>query len=120
MIHSPAGYVSRLTSRTGQPGGSVKTMSAREPARTRETLDGSRHAICPAHLDPNRLEPPSSRPSLCPERLAEVAEILAVGLVRLRARQSSRLSAHPGERFVDFMPAESGVRTRRVRGGKNT
>jgi hypothetical protein len=36
------------------------------------------------------------------ERLAEVAEILAAGLVRLRSRQSRRQSDDYGESFVDF------------------
>src|SRR5688500_6159044 len=36
------------------------------------------------------------------ERLNEVALILALGLVRLRARQSSRLSAASENSFVDF------------------
>jgi hypothetical protein len=42
------------------------------------------------------------------ERLAEVAEILAAGLARLRARQSSRLSADPGENSLDCATHQSG------------
>ncbi len=47
------------------------------------------------------------------ERLAEVAEILALGLVRLRARLSSPLSRDSGESSLPFMPAESGGATGR-------
>ena len=54
------------------------------------------------------------------ERLAEVAELLALGLVRLRARQSSGLSHDRGERFVDFMAGESGGHTRRETAGRTT
>jgi hypothetical protein len=44
-------------------------------------------------IDPGRLS--------AAERLAEVAEILAAGLMRLRARQSSHLSADFGESSLD-------------------
>ncbi len=52
------------------------------------------------------------------ERLAEVAEILAAGLVRLRARQSSPLSPDSGESSLHFMPAKSGRATGRERAGR--
>ena len=39
------------------------------------------------------------------ERLAELAQILALGLMRLHARKSSRLSADCGESLVD-LPAD--------------
>jgi hypothetical protein len=42
------------------------------------------------------------------ERLDEIADILAAGLVRLRARKSSGLSAHRGESSLDFSPDQSG------------
>ena len=42
------------------------------------------------------------------ERLSDLAEILALGLMRLRARKSSQLSAETGESSLHFMPAESG------------
>ena len=42
------------------------------------------------------------------ERLAELAELLARGLVRLRAKQSSRLSAGRESSFVDFAGDQSG------------
>ncbi len=42
------------------------------------------------------------------ERLAEVAEILAAGLMRLRARQSSHLSADHGESSLDCVAHQSG------------
>jgi hypothetical protein len=38
----------------------------------------------------------------------EIAEILAAGLVRLRARQSSTLSADRGESSLDFARHRSG------------
>ena len=42
------------------------------------------------------------------ERLAEIAEILARGLMRLHARKSSPLSADRGDSSVDFLPDRSG------------
>jgi hypothetical protein len=42
------------------------------------------------------------------ECLTEIAEILATGLVRLRARQSSTLSADRGESSLDFTGHQSG------------
>jgi hypothetical protein len=50
------------------------------------------------------------RPELmtAPERLAEVAAILAAGLVRLRARQSSKVSAEPRESSLDCVAHQSG------------
>ena len=44
-------------------------------------------------IDPARLSPA--------ERLAEIAEILAAGLIRLKARKSSHLSADCGESSLD-------------------
>ncbi len=42
------------------------------------------------------------------ERLDEIAEILALGAMRLIARKSSRLSAADGETSLDFTPDQSG------------
>jgi hypothetical protein len=42
------------------------------------------------------------------ERLGELAAILSVGLMRLQTRQSSHLSAIPGDSYLDFMPNQSG------------
>jgi len=42
------------------------------------------------------------------ERLAEIAEILAAGVVRLRARQSSPLLLSPGESSLDCAGDQSG------------
>jgi hypothetical protein len=42
------------------------------------------------------------------ERLAEIADILAVGLVRLRARKSTPLPRDRGESSLDFSPDQSG------------
>ena len=41
-------------------------------------------------------------------RIAETGQILALGLMRLYARKSSRLSADRGDSLVDFMPDRSG------------
>ena len=56
-------------------------------------------------------ETPISGPNpLCPERmsaqarLAEIGRILAAGVMRLNAAQSSGLSAETGDSFVDFLP----------------
>ena len=42
------------------------------------------------------------------ERIAEIAEIVALGFMRLRARQSSELSRHCGESSLDCIPHQSG------------
>ena len=42
------------------------------------------------------------------ERLAELGQILAAGLMRLQARQSSQLSDDCGDSSVDFLPDRSG------------
>ena len=42
------------------------------------------------------------------ERLAELADILALGLMRLRARKSSELSRDRGESSLHFTPEQSG------------
>jgi hypothetical protein len=42
------------------------------------------------------------------ERMAEIAEILAVGLTRLEARKSSRKTAEFGESSLHFSPGQSG------------
>jgi hypothetical protein len=52
-------------------------------------------------LDPNRMT--------ASERLSELADLLALGLVRLRARQSSEVSRDHGESSLDCSPGESGV-----------
>ncbi len=41
------------------------------------------------------------------ERLAELGQILARGLIRLHARKSSRLSADHGDSCVDFRTSPS-------------
>lgn len=42
------------------------------------------------------------------DRIAEIGEILALGLVRLRARQSTELSAAGGESSLDCVGTQSG------------
>jgi len=51
------------------------------------------------------------------ERLDEVAEILALGLMRLKANKSSVLSAHRGESSLDCAPHQSGHANARKRPG---
>jgi hypothetical protein len=51
-------------------------------------------------------------------RFAEIGRILAAGVARLNAVQSSGLSAETGDSFVDFPPRKSGVRrAKRIRIG---
>jgi hypothetical protein len=54
------------------------------------------------------MNPLSSDRLTAAERLTEVASILATGLVRLRTRQSSRLSGDRENSFVDFTANQSG------------
>jgi hypothetical protein len=42
------------------------------------------------------------------ERLDEIADILAVGLIRLKARKSRRLSADARDSCLDYTPHQSG------------
>jgi len=42
------------------------------------------------------------------ERIAEIGQLLARGLIRLYARNASHLSADQGESFVDFSAHQSG------------
>ena len=42
------------------------------------------------------------------ERIAEIGRLLSLGLMRLHARKSSRLSADRGDSSVDFLPDQSG------------
>jgi hypothetical protein len=53
----------------------------------------------PNGIDPSRL--------CAAERLDELAEILATGLMRLKARKSSSLSAHGGESSLDYPSEQS-------------
>jgi hypothetical protein len=50
------------------------------------------------------------------ERLADVAEILAAGLMRLVARKSSQIGPRIGESSLDFLTTESGHPTPAERG----
>jgi len=54
---------------------------------------------------PNPLSPDSLSTD---ERLCEIGRILAAGLIRLRARQSSKLSADRGDSCLDFPGHQSG------------
>jgi hypothetical protein len=42
------------------------------------------------------------------DRIAEIGAILALGLLRLRARQSRELSVESGESSLDFVARQSG------------
>ena len=60
---------------------------------------------------------PVSGPNpLCPDKMSararveEIGRILAAGLIRLNAAQSSSLSAEDGDSFVDLPPRKSGDR----------
>jgi hypothetical protein len=54
---------------------------------------------------PNPLRPDLMTPA---ERLDEIADILAAGLMRLRASKSTPLSHDPGESSLDFSPDQRG------------
>lgn len=69
-------------------------------------------------------DPVSGSNPLCPERmssearLVEIGRILAAGVMRLNAAQSSGLSAETGDSFVDFLSRKSGGRrAKRIRIG---
>jgi hypothetical protein len=49
-------------------------------------------------------------PTEASERIAEIGEILTLGLVRLRARQSSEVSADSGESSLACVAHQSGHR----------
>ena len=65
--------------------------------RGRNVLDGAKISN---PISPNLLSGP--------ERIAAVCEILATGLIRLRARKSSRISPGNAENFLDTRSDESG------------
>jgi hypothetical protein len=62
----------------------------------------------------NPLAPTRMSPA---ERLAELGRILAAGLIRMKASQSSPLSADLGESSVDLARTKSGHATRNSAGG---
>ena len=68
-------------------------------------LQGEGRSGPPTASIPNPLSP---RHLSASERLAEIAEILAAGLMRLRARQSSPLSPECGESSLDCPGNQSG------------
>jgi hypothetical protein len=67
-----------------------------------------------ALTDPNPLHPDRMTPA---ERLDEIAEILAAGLMSLRVRKSSPLSRDPEESSLDFSPNQRGHARPREREG---
>jgi hypothetical protein len=72
-----------------------RVIDSSKPARARDEDIGRQ--LAPAYL------PVGSHA----ERLAEIAEILAAGLTRLRSRQSSHLSADCGESSLDSSAHQS-------------
>ena len=54
------------------------------------------------------METAESRAAHSAERIAEIAEILAAGLMRAVARKSSLISADTGESSLDILPNQSG------------
>jgi hypothetical protein len=60
----------------------------------------------------NAIHPDRMTPS---ERITEIAEILASGLMRLRARKSSPLSRDDGESLLDFSANQRGHAPHRER-----
>ncbi|MCH2078763.1 MAG: hypothetical protein HRU11_15550 [Parvularculaceae bacterium] len=72
----------------------------------------------------DNLTPVSGPNPLCPDKMSararfeELGRILAAGVLRLNATQSSSLSADIGDSFVDFSPRKSGGRrAKRIRIG---
>jgi hypothetical protein len=57
------------------------------------------------HPAPNPLSPDRMNAA---ERLAEIAQILAAALIRIRREKSSPLSPPDGDSFLDFSPPKSG------------
>jgi hypothetical protein len=77
-------------------------------------------------MENSLIDPVSGPNPLCPERmssaarLAEIGRILAAGVLRLKATQSSDLFSSGGDSFVDFSPRKSGGRrTKPIRIGGN-
>jgi hypothetical protein len=58
-----------------------------------------------AHPAPNPLSPDRMTAA---ERLAEISQILATALIRIRRQKSSSLSASDGDGLLDFSPPKSG------------
>jgi hypothetical protein len=56
-----------------------------------------------------QLAAPSTEPLAPEERVAEIGEILAAGLMRLEARKSSPISADCGDSSLHFSPDQSGA-----------
>jgi len=82
----------------------------RHPFERSGAIDGlGRNACMPNALHPNRMSPA--------ERLAELGRILAAGFIRMKAQQSSPLSADRAETFVDLSGPKSGHATRNSAGG---
>lgn len=59
----------------------------------------------PGVFGPNPLSPDSMTAQ---ERIAELGQLLALGLMRLHARKSSPLSPDCGDSSVDLLPDRSG------------
>jgi hypothetical protein len=66
---------------------------------------GKKRTLAPYKGDMTALRPDLMTPT---ERLDELAEILALGLMRLKANKSSGLSARAGESSLDYAARQSG------------
>jgi len=77
-------------------------------------LSGYRLAIFPTNETLAMTHPRSGPNPLSPDamttdaRVAEIAQILAAGLIRMRRSKSSALSADAGDSSLDFAPHPSG------------
>jgi len=79
-------------------------------AYVRQQMHPANPIATPNGLDPHRMSAEA--------RIAEIGRILAAGLIRIRARQSSALSVDRGDSCLDFPPGKSGAdATMDARGG---
>jgi hypothetical protein len=85
---------------THQPAAAAAHASPVCRSRCQSKLAQIRVMQLPNPIPPSRMT--------APERLAEIAEILAAGLMRLRARQSTHLSPDCGESSLDCPGNQSG------------
>jgi hypothetical protein len=80
-------------------------MNALSPAKLMDNPDAATSSRARAVRRPNALNPERMTPA---ERVGEVCEILALGLTRLRRRQSSQVSELTRDSSLHFPPHQSG------------
>ena len=80
-------------------------MNALSPAKIADNPDAATSCRARPARRPNALNPERMTPA---ERIGEVCEILALGLIRLRARQSSQVSELTRDSSLHFPPDQSG------------